>query len=42
MVREDAGDVDAVIARLSQLVELDGDDLNRALAEMKRTAPFCP
>lgn len=42
IVREDAGDVEAVIARLSQLVELDGDDLNRALAEMKRTAPFFP
>ena len=42
MVREDAGDVESVIARLSQLVELDGEDLNRALAEMKRTAPFIP
>ncbi|MCC1491676.1 penicillin-binding protein 2 [Cognatishimia sp. F0-27] len=42
LVREDAGDVDAVIARLSQLIELDEADLNRALAEMKRTAPFFP
>ncbi len=42
LVREDAGDVDAVIGRLSQLVELDEDDLNRALAEMKRRAPFIP
>ena len=42
MVREDAGDVDAVIARLSQLVELDDEDLNRALTEMKRSAPFLP
>ncbi|MEC3861522.1 penicillin-binding protein 2 [Mesobacterium sp. TK19101] len=42
MVREDAGDVDAVIARLSTLVELDEDDLNRALTEMKRSAPFLP
>ncbi|SPF77853.1 penicillin-binding protein 2 [Pseudoprimorskyibacter insulae] len=42
MVREDAGDVDAVIARLSSLVELDEDALNRALAEMKRSAPFLP
>jgi len=42
MVREDAGDVDAVIARLSMLVELDEDDLNRALTEMKRSAPFLP
>ncbi|MEZ5676591.1 MAG: penicillin-binding protein 2 [Thalassovita sp.] len=42
MVREDAGDVEAVIARLSALVELDDEDLNRALAEMKRSAPFLP
>ncbi|WGW03885.1 penicillin-binding protein 2 [Tropicibacter oceani] len=42
LVREDADDVDAVIARLSMLVELDEDDLNRAQAEMKRTAPFFP
>ncbi|SNR46447.1 penicillin-binding protein 2 [Puniceibacterium sediminis] len=42
MVREDAGDVQDVIARLSSLVELDEDELNRALAEMKRSAPFLP
>lgn len=42
MVREDAGDVDAVIARLSALIELDDEDLNRALSEMKRSAPFLP
>ena len=42
MVREDAGDVDEVIARLSTLVELNEDELNRALAEMKRSAPFLP
>ena len=42
VVREDAGDVDAVIARLSTLVELDDDDLNRALAEMMRSPPFLP
>lgn len=42
LVREDAGDVDAVIARLSQLVELDEDDLNRALTEMQRSPPFLP
>ncbi|MDA7426197.1 penicillin-binding protein 2 [Thalassococcus lentus] len=42
MVREDAGDVQKVIGRLSMLVELDEDDLNRALAEMQRTAPFFP
>lgn len=42
MVREDAGDVNTVIARLSTLVELDDDELNRALNEMKRSAPFLP
>jgi len=42
MVREDAGNVDEVIARLSSLVELDEDELNRALAEMERSAPFLP
>lgn len=42
MVREDAGDVDDVIARLSSLVELDEDELNRALTEMERSAPFLP
>lgn len=42
MVREDAGDVNTVIARLSTLVELDDDELNRALSEMKRSAPFLP
>ncbi|MCK0150588.1 penicillin-binding protein 2 [Marivita sp. S6314] len=42
MVREDAGNVDDVIARLSTLVELDEDELNRALAEMERSAPFLP
>ncbi|MEP5153083.1 penicillin-binding protein 2 [Planktotalea sp.] len=42
MVREDAGDVNTVIARLSTLVELDDDDLNRALNEMNRSAPFLP
>ncbi|CUH77934.1 penicillin-binding protein 2 [Tropicibacter naphthalenivorans] len=40
--REDAGNVADVIARLGQLVELDEDDLNRALAEMERTPPFFP
>ncbi|KUF12638.1 penicillin-binding protein 2 [Pseudoponticoccus marisrubri] len=42
LVREDAGDVNDVIARLGQLIELDEDDLNRALTEMQRTAPFHP
>ncbi|PCH72376.1 MAG: penicillin-binding protein 2 [Rhodobacteraceae bacterium] len=42
IVREDAGDVDQVIARLSQLVPLDPEDIERALVEMHRSAPFLP
>ncbi len=42
IVREDAGDVDTVIAQLSNLIELDDVALNRAMAEMKRSAPFLP
>ncbi|MDX1780775.1 MAG: penicillin-binding protein 2 [Thalassovita sp.] len=42
IVREDAGDVDDVIRRLSALVELDDEETNRALTEMKRSAPFLP
>ncbi|MCA0920083.1 penicillin-binding protein 2 [Pseudooceanicola nanhaiensis] len=42
IVREDAGDVDEVIARLKELVPLDPAELERALAEMKRSAPFLP
>lgn len=42
IVREDATDVDAVISNLSQLIELDDDELNRAMEEMRRSAPFLP
>ncbi|WP_420569466.1 penicillin-binding protein 2 [Thalassovita sp.] len=42
IVREDAGDIDAVIRRLATLVELNADDLNRAMAEMERSPPFLP
>ena len=42
IVREDAGDVEAVVARLGQLVELDPEELDRAMIEMKRSAPFLP
>jgi len=34
MVREEAGDVDAVIARLAKLVELDPDELDRARRDL--------
>ncbi|MEN9060398.1 penicillin-binding protein 2 [Ponticoccus litoralis] len=42
IVREDAGDVDDVIDRLSKLVALDPDDVQGARDEMKRTPPFIP
>ena len=42
IVREDAGDVDAVVARLRQLVRLDETELERALKEMERRSPFVP
>ncbi|MDX1785567.1 penicillin-binding protein 2 [Roseovarius sp. ZX-A-9] len=38
MEREEAGDVEEVIARLSQLVELDPDELERAREEMRRSS----
>ncbi|WP_120499394.1 penicillin-binding protein 2 [Roseovarius sp. EL26] len=36
MIREDAGDVEAVIERLARLVELDPDELDRALKDLKK------
>ena len=42
MVREDAGDVDDTLARLSSLVPLDPEDLDRARKELKRRSPFVP
>ncbi|MEO0401800.1 MAG: penicillin-binding protein 2 [Pseudomonadota bacterium] len=42
VVREDAGDVDEVLARLAKIVPLRPEDVDRALAEMKRSAPFLP
>lgn len=42
IVPEDAGDVEQVITRLGQLIELDGEQLNRAMAEIKRSPPFLP
>lgn len=40
--REDIGDVDAALERLGRVVKLDPDDLERAMNEMKRSAPFHP
>ena len=42
IVREDAGDVDAVVTALNRLIPLDGEDLERAMAEMRRSPPFLP
>ncbi len=42
IVRENAGDVDTVIARLRQLVDLKPKELETALEEMRRSAPFLP
>ena len=40
--REDIGDVDEALERLSRVVKLDPDELERAMIEMKRSAPFHP
>ena len=40
IVREDAGDVDAVLARLRGLVRLDEERLQRALREIERSPSF--
>ncbi|MBT8410015.1 MAG: penicillin-binding protein 2 [Alphaproteobacteria bacterium] len=42
VVREDAGDVDDVIAKLQSIVELDNSELERAIREMNRRSPFVP
>ncbi|WP_296427747.1 penicillin-binding protein 2 [Yoonia sp.] len=42
MVREDAGDVGEVLARLTELVDIDPENLTRAMEEMQRRSPFVP
>ena len=42
IVREDAGDVEEVLARLQTLVAIDPADLERARREMERRSPFVP
>ena len=42
IVREDAGDVDAVIAKLREIVDLDENELERSLKELYRRSPFVP
>ncbi|SFP08237.1 penicillin-binding protein 2 [Tranquillimonas alkanivorans] len=42
IVKEDAGDVDEVIARLQKLIHLDEGELERARRELDRRSPFVP
>ncbi|MEQ3624928.1 MAG: penicillin-binding protein 2 [Celeribacter sp.] len=42
IVREDAGDVEAAIAKLRTLVKLDDDEVDRALKEIERRSSFVP
>ena len=42
MVREDAGDVGEILAKLTEIVDIDPDDLARAMEEMRRRSPFVP
>ena len=42
MVREDAGDIDAVFDRLQQVLEIAPEVRESALAEMRRSPPFLP
>ncbi len=42
ITREDAGDVDAVLARLAYVIPLSAEDLDRTAKEMKRSSPFAP
>ncbi len=42
MVREEAGDVDEVLARVQKLVALPPADIERARREMARRSPFVP
>jgi len=42
LVKEDAGDIEAVLANLSKLVPLSQEDIERTFGELKRSAPFLP
>lgn len=42
MVREDAGDIDAALARLRHLVPLSDEDIERARRDLLRNRPFVP
>ena len=42
IVPEDAGDVEQVIAKLSELIDLPPEDIERARTEIRRGRPFLP
>ncbi|MGJ8585801.1 MAG: penicillin-binding protein 2 [Marinosulfonomonas sp.] len=42
VVREDAGDVDETLAKISKLIRLDDENLERAAKELKKLSPFVP
>ncbi|WP_438955438.1 penicillin-binding protein 2 [Cognatiyoonia sp.] len=42
MVREDAGDVEETLSRLTELVPLPQETIDRAIEEMNRRSPFVP
>ncbi|MFN6977729.1 MAG: penicillin-binding protein 2 [Gemmobacter sp.] len=42
ITREDAGDVEAVLRRLAQLIPLSDEDIARTLTEVRRRSPFVP
>ncbi|MDE3027163.1 MAG: penicillin-binding protein 2 [Paracoccaceae bacterium] len=42
IVREDAGNVDAVLARLRELIPLSNEDMARTRRDIKRHSPFVP
>jgi penicillin-binding protein 2 len=42
IVREDAGDIEETLARLSKVIKLEEADLERVRTELKRSAPFLP
>jgi len=42
IVREDAGNVEETLTRLTEIVPIEEDDLSRALEELYRRSPFVP
>ncbi len=42
IVREDAGDVDTALSRLTQIIKLDAETVERVKQEVNRSAPFLP